>query len=31
MALEKLKKLSQFGRYKAVIIEDAAARIKGGQ
>lgn len=31
LALEKLKKLSQLGRYKAVIIEDAAARIKGGQ
>jgi hypothetical protein len=30
IAIEKLEKLSVFGRYSKRIIEDAAKRLKGG-
>ena len=31
IALEKLRKLEEFGWYKARIIEDAKQKIKGGK
>lgn len=31
MALEKLKKLSRYGRYSGRIMEDAIGRLKGGR
>ena len=31
MALEKLEKLSRYGRYSGRIMEDAIGRVKGGR